>query len=65
MDELTKQATSSKSLSQTLKCFGSNPMKCKPSPLKMVRPPSLPHKSQVKNKSPNALYPLFSLQSQP
>jgi hypothetical protein len=44
----------SRVLAQTL-------MKCKPSPLKMVRPPSLPHKSQVKNESPNALYPPFGL----
>ena len=36
-------------------------MKCKPSPLKMVRPPSLPHKSQVKNEFPNALFPPFGL----
>ena len=55
------QAPSSKSLSQTLKGFGSNPMKCAPSPPQDVRPPSLPHKSQVKNESPNALYPHFSL----
>jgi hypothetical protein len=27
----------------------------------MVRPPPLPHKSQVKNESPNALFPPFGL----
>jgi hypothetical protein len=37
------------------------PMKCAPSPPQDVRPPSLPHKSQVKNESPKCLYPLFSL----
>ena len=54
MDELAMQVPSSKSFSQTL-------MKCAPSPPQDVRPPSLPHKSQVKNESPKCLYPLFSL----
>jgi hypothetical protein len=62
MDKLTMHPPSSpdyklkapRVLAQTL-------MKCKPSPLKMVRPPSLPHKSQVKNESPNALFPPFGL----
>jgi hypothetical protein len=44
----------SRVLAQTL-------MKCAPSPPQDVRPPSLPHKSQVKNESPKCLYPLFSL----
>ena len=62
MDELTMQAPSSKSSSQTLKGFGSNPHEVQnPLLLKMVRPSSLPHKSQVKNESPNALFPPFGL----
>ena len=37
------------------------PRSANPLLLKMVRPSPLPHKSQVKNESPNALFPPFGL----